>query len=1033
MSSLDSLHDNLKVLQQFCIRVGKQPYIRDGTKNTFTSTEWPLKPDNWLTFSEALEALQKGVKVWHDGGYHPVDGIGFLVARNGHEGPQTLGGDLDCCRDPETGLISSWAVAFLQKVKPFYTEVSISKCGLRFFAYGRLPGERDNITGNGPQDDLPEESRERILTAKPKVREKLQKGDLAFNGLELYESGRHLTLTGQKVEELCFPKEDQTGSIAEALKPFLLVESVKETAKAYKKSGSLPQIKILDVIDTTGFTQSGGQLLGPHPTKGSTTGQNLVVDPGAGIWAYMHNKASKSAPGGDAWAWLACECGAVAWEDAGKGVLRDRDVVEKTLKHAVSRGLITEAEAKYNPPPMERGEALLLVADLKENVTDDPGLPFEAKYIEALAVIKKHNQAEYERILAFLKGKASVRDLKKKVADKAFEISQQAKQAEEAAKKAVPVDIKQAAKEIIDRGEAYEHIYRVWQKRVKGNQWLGKGLLISRGVQSCRNTKGIHVYAHGKFGHGKSEGMERMAELVPSEYIMDEDVSPLAVHYASEEGFLLPGTTLLIDEMAWTDPLGSMCKRITTRFQKGSTHLTVIDGKPRRFKTKERISIWTNSADLQADEQLRDRFFDAPVDENQTEDIIAFQKIRDTLPDAPEEAARETAICQEILRDLAGRLFMVKIPFAERIKFPASEGTRGYNIFSDLVKGLAAMRYAKRETDEKGQLLATEADFNDAKAVYEGVKGHSEERYGTAETRILQAIIDNGRTALIKDIKRLTGLSEGRIKDIINGRGKDEQKRHGLLYKCPQLEANRVDLSTVVTTDKYGNAVDRRTTHPTEYSLPDNFRLSNGEGELISLDPDVPDVDPDVDSDVPNINNSKDTDVKDVVKEEREEDIINGLSGKGLEDSKNKSPSLGEKCYVNTSGCQLIAEEGDVAQNEPYVGYVAMAGDSEKHYVGISPKTGKIDKPTPTKKPGSYSEMVALVPPDRSSPEAEAICRAFRGLLMRGIAPRVDFLIKETGLPGDVIQAYLNGAPWLRKDDSSPAGIVVYLPSEASA
>ena len=81
----------------------------------------------------------------------------------------------------------------------------------------------------------------------------------------------------------------------------------------------------------------------------------------------------------------------------------------------------------------------------------------------------------------------------------------------------------------------------------------------------------------------------------------------------------------------------------------------------------------------------------------------------------------------------------------------------------------------------------------------------------------------------------------------------------------------------------------------------------------------------------------------------------------------------------------------------------------------------------------SYSEMVGSVPFDTSSPEAEKICRSFRGQLMRGIAPRLDFLAKDTGLPRGAIESYLNGAPWVRKDDSSPGGIVVYLPVEASA
>lgn len=347
-SPFEAIHEDLKARKQFCIRAGKQPYIQDGTRNTFTSSGWPEHRQDWLTFSEATEALQTGVKVWHAGGYRRADGIGFLVARDGQDGAQVLGGDLDCCRDPETGAMSQWAESYLQKVNPFYVEVSPSKCGLRFFVWGRLPGGRDKIFGNGPQDDLPQESRERILTAKPKAREKLAKGEPAFNGLELYESGRHLTLTGWKVAEFCFAKEDQTKAIEVALTPFLAGEATEKATEGVKREGrrGLPSLDILDVISTRGFIKSGGQLFGSHPTLGSTTGRNLVVDPSTGVWAYMHNGINS---GGDAWLWLACECGAIAWEKAGAGALRDRAILEKTLRHAVSRGLISETGFEKDP------------------------------------------------------------------------------------------------------------------------------------------------------------------------------------------------------------------------------------------------------------------------------------------------------------------------------------------------------------------------------------------------------------------------------------------------------------------------------------------------------------------------------------------------------------------------------------------------------------------------------------------------------------------------------------------------------------
>ena len=80
-----------------------------------------------------------------------------------------------------------------------------------------------------------------------------------------------------------------------------------------------------------------------------------------------------------------------------------------------------------------------------------------------------------------------------------------------------------------------------------------------------------------------------------------------------------------------------------------------------------------------------------------------------------------------------------------------------------------------------------------------------------------------------------------------------------------------------------------------------------------------------------------------------------------------------------------------------------------------------------------YPDMAEDVPNDTSSPEAEKICTAFRKSLQRGNAPRLTDLAEYTGLEEATIQTYLDCAPWIRKDDSSPAGIVVYLPVEAEA
>jgi hypothetical protein len=108
-----------------------------------------------------------------------------------------------------------------------------------------------------------------------------------------------------------------------------------------------------------------------------------------------------------------------------------------------------------------------------------------------------------------------------------------------------------------------------------------------------------------------------------------------------------------------------------------------------------------------------------------------------------------------------------------------------------------------------------------------------------------------------------------------------------------------------------------------------------------------------------------------------------------------------------------------------------VGGSTKDSPLTMGPNPRK-DAPTPART-RSYSDMITLVPFEYDSPTEESICKAFRGFLVRGIAPRLEMMIQETGLDADLVKMYLNDAPWIRKDDSSPSGIVVYLPLEAEA
>ena len=177
---------------------------------------------------------------------------------------------------------------------------------------------------------------------------------------------------------------------------------------------------------------------------------------------------------------------------------------------------------------------------------------------------------------------------------------------------------------------------------------------------------------------------------------------------------------------------------------------------------------------------------------------------------------------------------------------------------------------------------------------------------------MLTAIIEHGYKATYKDIKDATGLSEGRIKDIVNGKGKDEQKRHGLRYKCPQLEIEKVDITirTEEDADKFNHSLEkeRRTRHINELTLPKDFKVINGTvSSLITLDASRRIPDATTTQDKTSINNN--IDVHDAVNEDidREENI----PPSERDDIPSSFPLNTTKTCVNASRSQPIAKDRD--------------------------------------------------------------------------------------------------------------------------
>jgi primase-polymerase (primpol)-like protein len=125
-------------------------------------------PSTWGSFEEACEHY-----VWNkDNG---IDGVGFVFTK---EDP-FCGVDLDDCRDPKTGQFKDWAADILKQLNS-YSEISPSNTGVKIFLKGSLPGHGRN-----------------------------------FGNVEMYDTGRFFTLTGETFNG--YPKtiEDRSAELSD--------------------------------------------------------------------------------------------------------------------------------------------------------------------------------------------------------------------------------------------------------------------------------------------------------------------------------------------------------------------------------------------------------------------------------------------------------------------------------------------------------------------------------------------------------------------------------------------------------------------------------------------------------------------------------------------------------------------------------------------------------------------------------------------------------------------------------------------------
>ena len=382
----------------------------------------------------------------------------------------------------------------------------------------------------------------------------------------------------------------------------------------------------------------------------------------------------------------------------------------------------------------------------------------------------------------------------------------------------IPEHIKKAADDILRKTNVMDYIIDVHNTMHVGDDKLAKSLMVSIAIQSVRNSDGIHPKVSGGSGTGKSHCCEAMVHLLPDEYKYEGSLSTKSIYYMN----MNPGTVVFSDDVDMNDDFESVIKRATTKFQDGDTHTTIINQETNTFHIPARIVWWLTSVDDDQSVQLLNRTFGGTVDDSDKQDnaVAAFQisqAINGTLSFPDND---DIDVCRHIFRVLKEKLFVVDIPFANRIDWNDKSNRRNLPIFLDIIAAMAVLRFKQRQLNDENHLIAEIEDYNDAKELYAERARTQGLKLTKIEQHLVIALNESGKCD-IKHLQESTGLSRQRVHTLLHGY-KDKPET-GLLFKVPKLNLTREQVKT-----------EKGSTHKNYYTLTD-FDIVNMFESVVQL------------------------------------------------------------------------------------------------------------------------------------------------------------------------------------------------------
>jgi hypothetical protein len=362
------------------------------------------------------------------------------------------------------------------------------------------------------------------------------------------------------------------------------------------------------------------------------------------------------------------------------------------------------------------------------------------------------------------------------------------------------IEIRTKAEAIMTNGDPIGYIIEQHQRMHIGDGRVALTLLLSIALQSVLNSKGIQPKVSGESGKGKTHCCQAMAHLVPDEWVLETTLSDRVIYRLG----LKPGRIILSDDVDDLSPsLEGTIKRATTNFQKETVYNTLNkEHEVNKLSIPPRIVWWLTSVDDNQSLQLLNRQFSSGVDESSEQDqkVLEHQMEQAMTGRVDLHETDEVHICRRIIGDIKEQTFTVIIPFADKIEWPNAANRRNFDMFLDMIRGCAVLRYKQRKTDETGALIAKIEDFESAAELYNSRARSQQSKTTTSENRLLDALVKLGFEATYEDLCSELNLSQGRISQLLTGKEKGHDS--GLLHKIPELTVDTIGQKRLIRLNK---------------------------------------------------------------------------------------------------------------------------------------------------------------------------------------------------------------------------------------